>query len=66
MVNTLYKRSKQAMHNVYVDTVKTKIKACIALNAMYVNTVDTQNIHISVHNFLNIQWILNLEKVLES
>ena len=35
------KRSKQAMHCVYVDTVKSKIKACIALNFMYVDTVDT-------------------------
>ena len=25
----------------YVDTVKTKIKACNALNAMFVETVDT-------------------------
>ena len=29
------------MHCVYADTVKTKIQACITLNTMYVDTVDT-------------------------
>ena len=53
----------------FVDTVNTKIKACNALNAMFVKTVDTTvktHPHIPAHNFLNIQWIFNLQKVLES
>ena len=114
----------------FVDTVDTKIKACKALNAIYVDTVDTKHIHtfllitflifngfsirkkfwkaetqgfstissilymstlsiqdkdllciqcylcwhcrykthphIPAHNFLNIQWIFNPQKVLES
>ena len=61
------------MHCVYVDTVEKKIKACVALNTMYVNAVDTgiccfytTHTHISAHNFINIQWIFILEKVLES
>ena len=29
----------------FVDTVNTKIKACKALNAIYVDTVDTKHIH---------------------
>ena len=29
----------------FVDTVDTKIKACNALNAIYVNTVNTKHIH---------------------
>ena len=29
----------------FVDTVDTKIKACNAFNAIYVNTVDTKHIH---------------------
>ena len=29
----------------FVDTVNTKIKACNAFNAIYVNTVDTKHIH---------------------
>ena len=41
----------------FVDTVDTKIKAYNALNAMFVKTV---------LNFLNIQRIFNLQKVLES
>ena len=50
------------------NTVDTKIKACNALNAMFVETVDTTvktHPHISAHNFLNIQWIFNPQKVLE-
>ena len=50
----------------FVDTVNTEIKA---LNAMFVDTVDTTvktHPHIPAHNFLNIQWILNPQKVLES
>ena len=53
----------------FVYTVDTKIKACNALNAMFVKTVDTTvktHPHIPAHNFLNIQWIFNLQKVLES
>ena len=37
-----------------------------AFNAIYVNTVDTNDIHICAHNFLNFQWIFNPRKVLES
>ena len=46
----------------FVDTVDMKIKACNALNAMFVETVDTTvktHPHIPTHNFLNIQWIFN-------
>ena len=53
----------------FVDTVATKIKACNALNAMFVETVDTTvktHPHIPAHNFLNIQWIFNLKIVLET
>ena len=53
----------------FVNTINTKIKACNALNAMFVETVDTTvktHPHIPGHNFLNIQWIVNLQKVLES
>ena len=53
----------------FVDTVDTKIKACNALNAMFVETADTTvktHPHIPAHNFLNIQWIFNPQKVLES
>ena len=41
----------------FVNTVDTKIKAYNALNAMFVETVDTTgktHPHIPVHNFLNI------------
>ena len=53
----------------FVDTVDTKIKASNALNAMFVDTVDTTvktHPHIPVHNFLNVQWIFNPQKILES
>ena len=53
----------------FVDTVDTKIKTGSALNAMFVEAVDTTvktHPHIPAHNFLNIQPILNLQKVLES
>ena len=53
----------------FVNTVHTKIKACNALNAMFVKTVDTTvktHRRIPAHNFLNIQKIFNLQKVLES
>ena len=53
----------------FVDTVNTKIKARNALNAMFVETVDTTvktHPHIPAHNFLNVQPIFNLQNVLES
>ena len=53
----------------FVNTINKKIKACNALNAMIVETVDTTvktHPHIPTHNFLNIQWIFNPQKVLES
>ena len=53
----------------FVDTVDTKIKAYNALNAVFVETVGTTvktHPHIPAHNFLNIQWIFNWQKVLES
>ena len=46
----------------FVGTVDTKIKACNALNAMFVEIVDTTvktHSHIPAHNFLNIEWIFN-------
>ena len=54
---------------VFVDTVDMKIKASNAFNAMFVDTVNTTvktHPHIPAHNFLNIQWIFNPQKVLES
>ena len=53
----------------FVDTVDTKITAWNALNAMFVETVDTTvktHPHIPAHNFLNVQQIFNPQKVLES
>ena len=53
----------------FVDTVDMKIKAHNALNAMFVEIVNTTvktHPHIPAHNFLNIQPIFNLQKVLES
>ena len=53
----------------FVNTVDIKIKAHNALNAIFVETVDTTvqtHPHITAHNFLNIQPIFNLQKVLES
>ena len=53
----------------FVDTVDMKIKARNALNAMFVETVDTTvktHPHIPANNFLNIQPIFNPQKVLES
>ena len=49
----------------FVDTVDTRIKACNALNTMFVETVDTTvttHPHIPAHNFLNIQRILIRKK----
>ena len=48
----------------FVDTVDTRIKACNALNT--VDTTVKTHPHIPAHNFLNIQRILNPQKVLES
>ena len=53
----------------YVNTVDTKIKVYNALNAMFVEAVDTTvktHPHIPAYNFLNIQQIFNPQKVLES
>ena len=53
----------------FVNTFDMKIKACNALNAMFVETVDTTvktHPHIPAHNFLNIQPIFNLKKILKS
>ena len=53
----------------FVDSVDTKIKAHNALNAMFVETVNTTVIthpYIPAHNFLNIQPIFNPQKVLKS
>ena len=53
----------------YVNTVDMKIKGRNALNAMFVETVNTTvktHPHIPAHNFLNIQLIFNLQKVLKS
>ena len=53
----------------FVDTFDTKIKPHNALNAMFVETVNTTvktHPHTAAHNFLNIQWIFNPQKVLES
>ena len=53
----------------FVDIVNMKIKGHNALNAMFVETVNTTvktHPHIPAHNFLNIQPIFNPQKVLES
>ena len=53
----------------FVNTVNMKIKARNALNAMFVETVNSTvktHPHIPAHNFLNIQLIFNPQKVLES
>ena len=64
-------RSKHPMHWIvyamlFVDTVDTKIKACNAFNAICRSSWYKTHSHISAHNFLNIQPIFNLQKVLES
>ena len=58
----------QPYHQIlYMSTLSTLgISISNAFNAMYVDTVYTNDIHICVHNFLNIQWIFNWQKVLES
>ena len=48
----------------FVGTVNMKIKACNALNAMFVETINTTvktHPHIPAHNFINIQPIFNLK-----
>ena len=53
----------------FVDTIDMKIKACNALNAMFVETVDTTvktHPHIPTHNFLNIQPMFNPQTVLKA
>ena len=64
-------RSKHPMHWIvyamlFVDTVDTKIKACNTFNAICRSSRYKTHSHISAHNFLNIQPIFNLQKVLES
>ena len=49
----------------FVDTVDTKIKACNTFNAICQNSQYKTHSHIPAHNFLNIQPIFNLQKVLE-
>ena len=53
----------------FVNTVDMKIKETNALNAMFVETVNTTvktHPYISAHKFLNIQLIFNPIKDLES
>ena len=48
----------------FVNTVNMKIKTCNALNAMFVETVNTTvkaHPHIPVRNFVNIQPIFNMQ-----
>ena len=61
-------RAFQPYHQIlYMSTLLTLgISISNAFNTMYVNTVNTNDIHIPAHNFLNIQWIFNPQKVLES
>ena len=62
-------QSYAIVYGMFVDTVNMNIKARNALNAMFVETVDTTvktHTHIPAHNFLNIQPIFNPQKVLES
>ena len=60
-------RAFQPYHQIlYMSTLLTGIRISNAFNAIYVDTVDTNDIHIPAHNFLNIQWIFNPKKVLES
>ena len=50
----------------YVDAVVQVVRSPNAFNAMNVDTVDAKDINISAYNFLNIQLIFDLIKVLES
>ena len=46
----------------FVNTVDTKIKACNAFNAICQSSQYKTHSHISAHNFLNIQPILNPQR----
>ena len=61
-------RAFQPYHQHYICRYcQYKTRISNAFNAIYVDTVDTKtHPHIPAHNFLNIQWIFNLQKVLES
>ena len=53
----------------HVEDVKDRSSTLNSCNAMYVEDVEDGKktyIHIFAHNFLNIQLIFNLEKVLET
>ena len=58
----------QPYHQIlYISTLSTLgTSISNTFNALYVDTVDTNDIHICAHNFLNITWIFNLKKDLES
>ena len=50
----------------YVNTVDTGIQFLIH-SMLWMSTLSIQTCtHISIHNFVNIQWIFNPEKVLDS
>ena len=62
-------RAFQPYHQSYICRhCRYKTRISNAFNAIYVDTVDTLKTHphIPAHNFLNIQCIFNLQKVLES
>ena len=61
----------------YVGGVESGVCGCIQSNVTHVGGVESERfhvlcekfkmtLHIFAHNFLNIQWIFNLKKVLES
>ena len=52
----------------HVEDVKARLSTPMGCNAMYVEDVGDEKrtcTHIFPHNFLNIEWIFNPEKVLE-
>ena len=59
-------RAFQPYHLYYICRhCRYKTRISNAFNAIYVDTVDTKHIHtFLLHNFLNIQWIFNPQKVL--
>ena len=61
-------RAFQPYHLYYICRhCRYKTRISNAFNAIYVDTVDTKtHPNIPAHNFLNIQWIFNPQKVLES
>ena len=67
-VNTKIKapNALNSVSYVVVDTVDMKIKTCNKFNAICRSSQYKTHAHISAHNFLNIQPIFNLQKVLES